>query len=92
MALRGDLVGTRFYIDWLLEGVMRACFLLRRRYAPYRKWLFRAFRELPNLPGGLWEGIEGVARAIDLDTVGEAALQLQDDMGTMANESGLIEP
>jgi uncharacterized protein DUF4037 len=92
MALRGDLVATRFYIDWLLEGVMRACFLLRRRYAPYRKWLFRAFQELPDLPEGLREGVEGLARTIDLDTVREAALQILDHVGTMANESGLIEP
>ncbi|UCH36485.1 MAG: DUF4037 domain-containing protein [Armatimonadota bacterium] len=48
-ALRGERVAEQMYLAWALHCIMRTAFLLNRRYAPYRKWLHRAFRELPLL-------------------------------------------
>ena len=53
MARRDDAVACRFYLTGLLRFIMQTCFLLRRRYAPYHKWLFKAFRKLPEIPSDL---------------------------------------
>lgn len=57
-AQRRDIVATQTYTNWFLQIAMRTCFLLRRKYAPYCKWLFKAFKQLPNLPAGLSDQIE----------------------------------
>jgi hypothetical protein len=67
MARRGDAVACRFYVTGLLRNVMRVCFLLHRRYAPYHKWLFQALQQLPAIPRELPQRIErlsvGLGRA-----------------------------
>ena len=45
-AERGDDLGSRVVTARLVRDLMRLCFLLARRYAPYSKWLGTAFREL----------------------------------------------
>jgi hypothetical protein len=42
----GDEIGSRVLAARLVRDVMRLCFLLERRYAPYSKWLGSAFRRL----------------------------------------------
>ena len=42
----GDELGSRVVAARLVRDVVRLCFLLERRYAPYSKWLGSAFREL----------------------------------------------
>jgi Domain of unknown function (DUF4037) len=42
----GDEVGSRINAARLVRDVMRLCFLLERRYAPYGKWLGTAFSRL----------------------------------------------
>jgi uncharacterized protein DUF4037 len=42
----GDELGSRVLSARLVRDVMRLCFLLERRYAPYSKWLGTAFRRL----------------------------------------------
>jgi hypothetical protein len=42
----GDEVGSRINAARLVRDVMRLCFLLERRYAPYGKWLGTAFARL----------------------------------------------
>jgi hypothetical protein len=42
----GDELGSRVLAARLVRDVMRLCFLLERRYAPYGKWLGTAFRGL----------------------------------------------
>jgi len=42
----GDELGSRILAARLVRDVVRLCFLLERRYAPYAKWLGTAFREL----------------------------------------------
>ncbi len=42
----GDELGSRVLTARLARDVVRLCFLLERRYAPYAKWLGTAFRQL----------------------------------------------
>ena len=43
----GDDLGSRLVAARLVREVMRLCFLLERRYAPYSKWFGTAFARLP---------------------------------------------
>jgi len=42
----GDGLGSRVVAGRLVRDLMRLCFLLERRYAPYSKWLGSAFAKL----------------------------------------------
>ncbi|MAF52017.1 MAG: hypothetical protein CL694_03245 [Chloroflexi bacterium] len=42
----GDHLGSRLVAAHLVQDVMRLCFLMEKRYAPYSKWFGTAFREL----------------------------------------------
>lgn len=42
----GDESGSRILSARIVRDLMRLCFLLERRYAPYSKWLGSAFRNL----------------------------------------------
>jgi hypothetical protein len=42
----GDEVGARLLAASLVRTMMRLCFLMERRYAPYPKWFGSAFRRL----------------------------------------------
>jgi uncharacterized protein DUF4037 len=42
----GDDLGSRIIAARLVRDLMRLCFLLERRYAPYSKWLDTAFAQL----------------------------------------------
>ncbi len=44
----GDELGSRVVAARLARDLVRLCFLLERRYAPYSKWLGTAFRELDS--------------------------------------------
>uniref|UniRef100_A0A7C4PM21 DUF4037 domain-containing protein n=1 Tax=Anaerolinea thermolimosa TaxID=229919 RepID=A0A7C4PM21_9CHLR len=59
----GDEIGSRLITARLVEAVMRLCFLMERRYAPYSKWFGSAFERLeiapliqPHLSGALEAG------------------------------------
>jgi hypothetical protein len=92
MARRDDAVACRFYVTCLLRNVMRVCFLLRRRYAPYHKWLFRALQRLPDIPGDLIQRIERLSVGLNLEAVEEDMYGILDAVGGLVNEAGLIEP
>ena len=92
MARRGDAVACRFYVTCLLRSVMRVCFLLCRRYAPYHKWLFRAFQGLPGVPTDLAQQVEQLSIRLELATVEEEMYSILDGVGVLANGAGLIEP
>jgi len=42
----GDEIGSRIVTGRLVRDVMRLCFFMERRYAPYSKWLGTAFARL----------------------------------------------
>jgi hypothetical protein len=46
----GDDLGSRVVAARLVRDLMRLCFLLERRYAPYSKWLGTAFGHLHCAP------------------------------------------
>jgi hypothetical protein len=46
----GDELGSRVVAARLVRDLMRLCFLLERRYAPYSKWLGTAFGRLSCAP------------------------------------------
>jgi len=46
----GDDLGSRLVAATLVRDLMRLCFLIDRRYAPYAKWLGVAFARLPSAP------------------------------------------
>jgi len=91
-ARRGNVVSTQMFVAWMLECIMRAACLLRRRYAPHRKWLFHAFKQLPDLPPGLISQMEHVAAHLDLVTVERQMLDILTLLGAIANESDVITP
>lgn len=54
----GDELGSKIITCRLVERLMRLCFLMEKRYAPYSKWFGAAFKRLkcyPNI-GALLEG------------------------------------
>jgi hypothetical protein len=89
---RHDPVATQTYVSWFLQVAMRTGFLLRRRYAPYCKWLYKAFQGLPGVSPPLIASIGAVASQVRPGTVMDQLYEILDAIGTMANESGLIEP
>lgn len=91
-AKREDVVSTQTYVNWFLHIAMRACFLLERRYAPYCKWLFKAFKQLPCASDDLVTRIESVAMHIDLNKIADQVNEIADRVGALANKSELIEP
>lgn len=46
----GDELGSRVVAARLVERLMRLCFLLEKRYAPYSKWFGTAFQRLACAP------------------------------------------
>jgi len=91
-AMRKDIIATQTYVNWFLQIAIRTCFLLKRTYAPYCKWLFKAFKRLPGISDEFRETIETIATHIDFSTIDAQCHTILDYIGTMANESGLIEP
>jgi hypothetical protein len=91
-AFRNDRVAEQMYLGWALHCILRLAFMLNRRYAPYRKWLHRAFRGLPLLANELdplWaDMIDGMSPRLKRDAF-RACLEV---LGRATNRLGLIEP
>lgn len=58
----GDELGSRLVAKTLVRDLMRLCFLMERRYAPYTKWFGTAFSRLDAAPV-LTPSLQGVLRA-----------------------------
>lgn len=83
----GDELGSRVITARLVRDVMRLCFLLERRYAPYSKWLGSAFQKLdsaaavgPKLESALDAGAYP-AREASLVAAYEFVAGRQNDLG-----------
>lgn len=61
-AQTGDEIGSRILAARTVEKLMRLCFLMERRYAPYSKWFGTAFRQL-DCAARLLPHLEGVLAA-----------------------------
>ncbi len=77
----GELAAAQLAIVEFVESAMSAVFLLNRKYQPFYKWRFRAFRELPLL-GDLADtfsfllcsGNEGIIQAEKENKISEISL------------------
>jgi hypothetical protein len=84
----GDELGSRINAARLVRDLMRLCFLMERRYAPYSKWLGSAFARLPGaeslgsclsaaLTAGIWQERErSLSAAYELVATWQNALGL----------------
>lgn len=87
----GDDLGSRIVAARLVRDVMRLCFLLERRYAPYSKWFGTAFSHL-NCAGQLGPRLTAVLAAPDWQ---EREAQLADAYEAVArlqNAHALTDP
>ena len=60
----GDETGSRILTARIVCDLMRLCFLIERRYAPYSKWLGSAFRNL-RIASGLATYLDAALKATD---------------------------
>ncbi|MBE0698891.1 MAG: DUF4037 domain-containing protein, partial [Anaerolineaceae bacterium] len=65
----GDELGSRVIAARLVERIMRLCFLMEKRYAPYSKWFGTAFQHLDCYPqvGPLLEAILAASTYVERD-------------------------
>lgn len=90
----GDEVGSRINAARLVRDVMRLCFLLERRYAPYSKWLGTAFarlncaREIEPLLHAVLADDSWPARERHLCAAYEAVARMHNSMGIFARLDG----
>jgi hypothetical protein len=85
---RGDELGSRVVAARLVRELMRLAFLLERRWAPYSKWLGRAFTDLALAAevGPQLEAALAADRWRDRET---ALVTAAERLGKVTNELGL---
>lgn len=87
----GDELGSRLVTGRLVRDLMRLCFLVERRYAPYSKWLGTAFVRL-DASATVGPALEG---AVDARTYEGRERSLADAYEAVAarhNRLGLTDP
>jgi hypothetical protein len=84
----GDELGSRIVAARLARDLMRLCFLLERRYAPYAKWLGSAFRRLP-VSQGVGPPLERALAADDHPAREEALVEAVQLVAAAHNALGL---
>lgn len=87
----GDELGSRLVAARLVRDLVRLCFLLERRYAPYSKWLGSAFARLGA------SAVVGPALARALDARGypereQALVEAYEAVAARHNGLGLTDP
>ena len=87
----GDELGSRLLAGRLARDLIRLCFLIERRYAPYSKWLGSAFRMLDA-----WASVgPALERALDASTVEareRALVDAYEDVAVRHNQLAITEP
>jgi hypothetical protein len=91
-AVRGEHVAEQMYLGWALYCIMRLTFMLNRRYAPYRKWLHRAFRQLPRLADELNPMLIQMVDAESAEVKRAAFRAALDLLGRATNELDFVRP
>ena len=87
----GDDLGSAVIAARLVRDIMRLCFLIERRYAPYAKWLGTAFAQLdcgPTLTPMLREALA----ATDWQAREAALVPAYEHVARMFNALGVTEP
>ena len=90
-AEEGDQLGSRILAARLVRDVMRLCFLLERRYAPYGKWLGTAFRQL-SAYRELGESLLATLDAQRIEEREEALVRSIQGAARLHNALGLTSP
>lgn len=81
-----DSVGVKTLAARLVTSLIKICFVLRKRYSPYSKWLTVAFRGL-RLPE-ITRSIERVLHEAELKAVERGLAELYSSVLQLQNESG----
>jgi hypothetical protein len=87
----GDELGSRVIAARLARDIMRLCFLLERRYAPYSKWLGSAFAQLESATE-VGPGLERMLAAPDFAEREAGWVAAVEGLAARHNASGLTEP
>lgn len=87
----GDELGSRLVASRLVRDLMRLCFLMERRYAPYIKWFGTAFQQLA-CSGQLTPLFEQVLSATDWREREKPLCLAYEYAARMHNDLGITEP
>ncbi len=87
----GDHLGSRIVAARLVHDVMRLCFLMEKRYAPYSKWFGTAFHELA-LSDDLCPALDAVLASDDWEERQSNLSHAYEYIASAHNELGVTEP
>jgi hypothetical protein len=87
----GDELGSRLVAARLARDVIRLCFLLERRYAPYTKWLGSAFARL-EAATDVGAALERALDARTFEAREEALADAYEAVAVRHNALGLTDP
>jgi hypothetical protein len=87
----GDDVGSAVITARLMRDLMRLCFLIERRYAPYAKWLGTAFARLDCAPM-LLPALREALAASDWQAREAALVPAYEHVASMFNALGVTDP
>ena len=83
---REDVVAASLALHRSATDAMQIWFLLNRRYAPFYKWLYRAFRELDDLPDGIERDVATLAGPVSLDEKLETMARIEEETRRAVND------
>jgi hypothetical protein len=87
----GDEIGSRVIAARLVRYLMRLCFLIERKYAPYSKWFGTAFSWL-DCAGGLTPLLEGALTGRDWREREASLSEAYTSVAEMHNRLGITSP
>jgi hypothetical protein len=87
----GDELGSRVIAARLCRDIMRLCFLLERRYAPYSKWFGTAFSRL-EASRDVGPALDRALGASDYPTREAALVEACEALARRQNALGITEP
>jgi hypothetical protein len=87
----GDELGSRIVVARLARDLIRLCFLLERRFAPYSKWLGSAFRRL-DAAETVGPALERALEAPTHPVREEALVDAYEAVAVRQNRLGITDP
>jgi hypothetical protein len=90
-AEKGDIAGMKIVTARICRDIMRLCFLMERRFAPYDKWLGTAFKQLGCAPR-IGPRLEAVLLGTAWPEMEENLAALYRAMAEMHNAMGVTGP
>ncbi len=87
----GDELGSRILTARIVRDLMRLCFLIEQRYAPYSKWLGSAFRNL-YMASRLVPHLDAALKAMDYPAREKALCSAYEYVAHCYNQLNLTPP